>query len=56
MAMLFAPAYQPAKEALIGHVNKRLDWLSGQIAGPFLTGETFTVADPYLFVCLNWSP
>jgi glutathione S-transferase len=38
MAMLFAPAYQPAKNALLDHVNKRLDWLSGQLKGPYLTG------------------
>ncbi|MGB0084127.1 MAG: glutathione S-transferase N-terminal domain-containing protein [Rhodomicrobiaceae bacterium] len=56
MAMLFAPAYQPARDALASHVNKRLGWLSGQLKGPFLIGETFTVADGYLFVCLNWSP
>lgn len=56
MAMLFQPAYQPAKPALLDHVGKRLDWLSSRLGGPYLTGETFTVADAYLFVCLNWAP
>lgn len=56
MVMLFQPAYQPAKTALLDHVDKRLDWLSGELSGPYLTGKTFTVADAYLFVCLNWSP
>ncbi len=56
MAMMFQPAYAAANAALQAHVHKRLDWLSTRIAGPYLTGKTFTVADAYLFVCLNWSP
>ena len=56
MAMLFSPAYAPAATALRTHVSKRLDWLVTQLAGSFLAGERFTVADAYLFVCLNWSP
>jgi glutathione S-transferase len=56
MAMLFNPAYAPAAAALQAHVGKRLDWLATQLAGGFLAGERFTVADAYLFVCLNWSP
>ncbi len=54
--MLLQPAYQPARDALLNLVGKRLDWLSGTIVGPYLVGEPFTVADAYLFVCLNWSP
>jgi glutathione S-transferase len=56
MAMLFNPAYAPAAAALRTHVAKRLDWLAAELAGSHLTGECFTVADAYLFVCLNWSP
>jgi glutathione S-transferase len=56
MVMLFQPPYAQAKNALFELVQKRLDWLATQIAGPYLMGETFTVADPYLFVVLNWSP
>jgi glutathione S-transferase len=56
MVMLFQPAYAPARSALLALVGKRIDWLSEQLTGSFLTGERFTVADAYLFVCLNWSP
>jgi glutathione S-transferase len=56
MAMLFSPALAPSRAALLDLVHKRLRWLETQIAGPWLTGDSFTVADAYLFVCLNWSP
>lgn len=56
MAMLFRPDYAPVHEALRTHVHKRLDWVGSRFAGPYLTGDAFTVADAYLFVCVNWSP
>jgi len=56
MVLMFRPPYAPVKSTLFELVQKRLDWLATQIAGPYLTGETFTVADAYLFVVLNWSP
>lgn len=56
MGMLFQPAYADARSALHGLVSKRLDWLSTRLISPFLIGQQFTVADAYLFVCLNWSP
>lgn len=56
MAMLFNADYATAHEAMRAVVHKRLDWINGKLAGPYLTGEDFTVADAYLFVCLNWSP
>ncbi|HEV8389662.1 MAG TPA: glutathione S-transferase N-terminal domain-containing protein [Dongiaceae bacterium] len=56
MVLMFRPGYASARSALFELVQKRLDWLATQIAGPYLSGETFTVADAYLFVVLNWSP
>jgi glutathione S-transferase len=56
MAMLLNPTYAPVRPALLDLVGKRLDWLSSQLPGPYLMGHQMTVADPYLFVCLNWSP
>ena len=38
------------------NVSKRLDWLATQLEGrTFLMGQTFTVADAYLFTVLSWS-
>ena len=56
MVLLFRPAYAPVKSTLNELVEKRLAWVETQIAGPYLTGHSFTVADAYLFVILNWSP
>jgi len=55
----FAPLWNPAsgddvKEAALKRLHGRFDWLSGELSGkPFLMGD-FTVADGYLFTCLNW--
>lgn len=57
MAMMLNPAYAVAKPILAELVAKRLAWVETQLdPGPFLMGQRFTVADPYLFVCVNWSP
>lgn len=57
MGSLFNPAQSADwKQAATGNLNKRLDWLSGALAGKsWLMGETFTVADAYLFTVLSWS-
>ena len=55
LAMLMSPDFAPTREALTTKVTQRLDWLVGKLTGPYLMGEHFTVADPYLFVCLNWT-
>lgn len=36
-------------------VAGRLDYLDGVMAGPYLFGARFTVADAYLFVMLRWA-
>jgi glutathione S-transferase len=44
---------QIMKEAL----NSKFEYLSSELQKhPFLTGETFSVADGYLFTCLSWTP
>lgn len=45
-----------AKQALAGVLRKKLAWLDTQLAAtPYLTGETFTAADAYLFVVIGWA-
>lgn len=55
MAQLLTPDYAPVKEALHKHVASRLDWIATRFKGAYLAGDGFSVADAYLFVCLNWS-
>lgn len=43
------------KDALHEHVAARLDWIATRFEGDYLTGNKLSVADVYLFVCLNWS-
>jgi glutathione S-transferase len=57
----FSPLFNPAssaeaKEAAVTNLGKKFDWLSGFLGKkPFLLGNTFTVADAYLFTLLNWT-
>jgi glutathione S-transferase len=45
-----------AKKALAAVLRKKLVWLDGQLDGKsYLTGETFTAADAYLFTVLGWA-
>ena len=56
-AALFAPA-MPAegKEQAKTRLLSRLQWLEAELGNqPYLMGDTFTVADGYLFVVLNWA-
>jgi glutathione S-transferase len=55
LAMRFLPQYAASKDAVTALVTKRLTWLSGALTGPYLMGERYSVADAYLFVCLNWT-
>jgi glutathione S-transferase len=41
--------------ALIGLINERLSYLEQQLTGKeYLVGNTFTVADAYMFTALSW--
>ncbi len=53
---LFDPTLSPeVKQGFKDKLAKRFDWLSTKLAGnQYLTGDTFTVADGYLFTVLNW--
>ena len=45
-----------AKKLLSGVLLKKYAWLDAQLAGKsYLTGDTFTGADAYLFTVTNWS-
>ena len=45
-----------AKQVFKDKVAASFDWLQGELKGPYLLGETFTVADGYLFNVLCWLP
>ena len=57
----FSPLFKsdtPAetRKISIDNLAKRFDWLSAKLArGKFLMGDTFTVADAYLFTMLRWT-
>jgi glutathione S-transferase len=57
----FSPLFKadtPAdvRKVAVDILGKKFDWLSAHLAGKkFLMGETFTVADAYLFTVLRWS-
>jgi glutathione S-transferase len=54
---LFNPALAPeARKNAVDNLAKKFDWLSTKLAGgKFLMGDTFTVADAYLFTVLRWA-
>ena len=56
----FSPLFDPAmsaemKQGFKEKLAKRFDWLTKELGGKsYLMGESFTVADGYLFTVLNW--
>ncbi|HSC62376.1 MAG TPA: glutathione binding-like protein, partial [Caldimonas sp.] len=39
-----------------GRLTERYRWIDGQLEGKsYLTGDTFSVADAYLFTVTNWA-
>jgi glutathione S-transferase len=57
----FGPLFNPKtpadwKASAIATLGKKFDWLSGFLSGKtYLMGNSFTVADAYLFTVLSWS-
>jgi glutathione S-transferase len=57
----FAPLFNPKisadwKASALANLDKKLEWVAGALAGKhYLMGETFTVADAYLFTILGWT-
>ena len=57
----FSPLFNPAasadwKAAAHANLEKKFTWLSGYLGNKaYLMGDTFTVADAYLFTVLSWS-
>jgi glutathione S-transferase len=54
---LWNPAITPeAKAAALAALDKKFTFLTAQLGEkPYLLGDTFTVADAYLFTVLSWS-
>lgn len=56
----FSPLFTPgmpeeAKTMARNKLGERLAWVNGQLEGrPYLMGDTFTVADAYLFTVASW--
>lgn len=56
----FSPLFSPdtpaeMKETVKKKLGQRFDWIVAQLGDkPYLTGDTFTIADGYLFTVLNW--
>ena len=57
----FSPLFKPNtpedyKPIVKQNLASRFDWIEQQLAGKdYLMGKSFTVADAYLFVLLNWT-
>jgi glutathione S-transferase len=47
--------HEETRAKTIANAGKKMDWLSAKLDGKqYLMGDTFTVADAYLFTVLNW--
>lgn len=57
-APLFNPAFDAAAKALfVSRLQQKFSWVSAQLRGQqYLTGDSFSAADAYLFVLSGWAP
>jgi len=57
LGALFNPQLPPeCRGVSLALFERRCDWLAAALGeGPFLMGERYTIADPYLFTVLNWT-
>jgi glutathione S-transferase len=57
LGALFNPQLPPACRGVsLALFERRCDWLAAALGeGPFLMGERYTIADPYLFTVLSWT-
>ena len=55
---MFAPTTPETTKVVVhGLLALRFDYVANQLEGKqFLLGDTFSVADAYLFVVLSWAP
>jgi glutathione S-transferase len=57
----FSPLWSPnahaeVKSYALANLEKKLDWTNQQLIGrKYLTGDSFTIADAYLFTVINWT-
>jgi len=58
----FGPLFTPGtseevRNAQVAKISAKFNWLESRLADgrPYLTGESFTVADAYAFVIANWA-
>ena len=57
----FSPLFNPAtpadyKPGCLERLGQRLQWVEGELAGKqYLMGDSFSVADAYLFTVTNWA-
>ncbi|UPG89983.1 glutathione transferase GstA [Luteibacter aegosomaticola] len=59
MAVMFSPLVDPESKTRFaeGNLASRFDYVNEHLASqPYLLGDTFSVADGYLFNVLSWAP
>ena len=56
IGFMFGPAAEDAKALMRSKASERLKWVDEQLEGKqYLMGDSFSVADAYLFTVTNWT-